>query len=226
MPGEGASPAEVGGRRRDVLRMLKEATKPLSITDMAGRLDVHANTVRFHLQTLLSNGQVEQVAADRRSAGRPPQLFRAARGMDPTGPRQYRVLAEVFAGSVATGPDPSAHAFEAGRVWGLRQASAPPVTPASKGEPETQESVQRLVTMLDELGFAPDRRGPGGQQIGLGHCPFLDLATTMPTVVCSVHLGLMEGALQAWESPVTVDRLEPFVEPDLCLAHLDNLGVH
>jgi predicted ArsR family transcriptional regulator len=35
-----------------------------------------------------------------------------------------------------------------------------------------------------------------------------------------VHLGLMQGALTAMRAPVTVDRLDPFVEPDLCVAHL------
>lgn len=200
--------------------MLKEATRPLSIVDIAGNLGVHANTVRFHLQRLVTNGQVEQVAPQRRTAGRPPQLFQVAQGMDPTGPRRYRVLAEVLAGSIATGSDPSGRAGQAGRAWGVREASSSAVADAPKDEPDPDASVARLVTMLDDLGFAPDRRGPHGEQIGLGHCPFLDLAMTMPEVVCAVHLGLMEGALQAWDSPVSVERLEPFVEPGLCLAHL------
>ncbi|HEY7814778.1 MAG TPA: hypothetical protein VIC62_16145 [Nakamurella sp.] len=32
--------------------------------------------------------------------------------------------------------------------------------------------------------------------------------------------GLMRGALAAWRAAVTVDHLAPFVEPDLCTAHL------
>ena len=43
--------------------------------------------------------------------------------------------------------------------------------------------------------------------------------------MCSVHLGLMQGAMQTWESPLTVDRLEPFVPPDLCVAHLARADV-
>ena len=35
-----------------------------------------------------------------------------------------------------------------------------------------------------------------------------------------MHLGLMQGALTAMRAPITVDRLDPFVEPDLCVAHL------
>ena len=79
--------------------------------------------------------------------------------------------------------------------------------------------------MLDELGFAPERRGANGDhQIGLRHCPFLELAENRTTVVCPIHLGLMQGAMETWGAPVTVDRLEAFAEPDLCVAHLSARG--
>jgi predicted ArsR family transcriptional regulator len=39
-------------------------------------------------------------------------------------------------------------------------------------------------------------------------------------VVCSLHLGLMRGVLAEVRAPLKTDRLEPFVEPSLCLAHL------
>jgi hypothetical protein len=35
----------------------------------------------------------------------------------------------------------------------------------------------------------------------------------------------MQGALKTWETPVAVERLDAFVEPDLCLAHLTLDGV-
>ena len=75
--------------------------------------------------------------------------------------------------------------------------------------------------MFDELGFAPERRGADGEhQVGLRHCPFLEVAENRTAVVCPVHLGIMQGALEAWGAPVTVERLDAFVEPDLCVAHL------
>jgi len=55
----------------------------------------------------------------------------------------------------------------------------------------------------------------------LRHCPFLELVESGAGIVCSLHLGLMQGAMAALCTPVTVERLDPFVEPDLCLAHLD-----
>ena len=34
----------------------------------------------------------------------------------------------------------------------------------------------------------------------------------------------MQGALETWAAPVSVDRLDAFVEPDLCLAHVTPVG--
>jgi predicted ArsR family transcriptional regulator len=95
------------------------------------------------------------------------------------------------------------------------------MTGPTRKTPAAQQSINRLIELLDDLGFAPQRRKAHGQdQIGLRHCPFLELAQDRSAVVCPIHLGLMQGALATWRAPVTVDRLDPFVEPDLCLAHL------
>jgi len=203
------------GRRHDVLRVLKAAHSPMSIAAIAGALDVHPNTVRFHLDTLVSTGRVEQVASDRKGPGRPALMFRATQRMDPGGPRRYRLLAEILTSGLAGDRDGGARALAAGREWGLQLKLSPPST---VGAPDDQESIEHLVGLLDEIGFAPERRGD--MQVELRHCPFLELAESQKAVVCPIHLGLMRGALETWEAPVTVDRLDAFVEPDLCLVHL------
>lgn len=211
------------GRRLQVLQLLRGADAPLGIAEIAHRLGVHANTVRFHLETLVANGQVERHTASHAGPGRPPQLFRAAPGMDPMGPRRYQVLAEVLVGDVAARSDPADRAAEAGRRWGRRQALA-----AAVDEPNpvgTGESVERMTRMLDELGFAPDPvADTDPPAIGLRHCPFLELAESRSEVVCPIHLGLMQGAMESWGAPVTVERLDAFVEPGLCVAHLNLTG--
>jgi predicted ArsR family transcriptional regulator len=189
----------------------------MSIVAIADMLDVHPNTVRFHLDTLVGTGRVEQVAPDRKGPGRPALLFQAAKRMDRGGPRRYRILAEILTIGLAADRDPGAKALAAGRAWG-RQLEKPQRT-ASAG---TEESIERLVDMLDDLGFAPERRGE--EQVGLRHCPFLELAETRKAVICPIHLGLMQGALETWGAPLTVDRLDAFAEPDLCLAHLSRQG--
>ena len=203
------------GRRLDVLRVLRAADSPMSIAAIADMLDVHPNTVRFHLDTLVGTGRVEQVAPDRKGPGRPALMFRATRRMDPGGPRHYQLLAEILARGMAADRDAYARALAAGREWGLQLKPAPPTT---AGAPDADESIEHLVGLLDELGFAPERRGD--EQLGLRSCPFLELAESQKAIICPIHLGLMQGALEIWEAPVTADRLDAFVEPDLCLVHL------
>ncbi|HTX95425.1 MAG TPA: helix-turn-helix domain-containing protein [Mycobacterium sp.] len=214
MNSQPSSIGESASRRREVLRVLRASPDPMSIAAIADLLEVHPNTVRFHLDSLVGEGQVEHVELDRKGPGRPPLMFRAVRQMDRGGTRHYRLLAEVLASAFAAERDPGAKALAAGRAWGRKQDSTPQLHNAD-------EAIDHLVDMLDQLGFAPERRVANGeQQVGLRHCPFLELAENRTAVVCPVHLGLMQGAMETWGAPVSVDRLEAFVEPDLCLAHL------
>lgn len=225
MPRSSRPSPEPAGRRGQVLRILKETAGPLSIAEIAARLGVHPNTVRFHLDILVENGQVERVTLAHRAPGRPPQLFQAVPGMDPTGPRHYQLLAEILADTLSADPDPRGRAVEAGRAWGWRYGTAPD----RDHDPVGEEPVGRLLMLLDDLGFAPQRddnddRPQGGPQIKLRNCPFFELAASRPQIACAIHLGLMQGAMQAWDAEITVDRLDAFVEPDLCVTHLTRRG--
>jgi predicted ArsR family transcriptional regulator len=222
--GSGGAPATSppapapAGRRPGVLAELRASSAPLTITELAARLGVHPNTVRFHLDTLVQTGQVERVPGAPAGPGRPPLAFRAGRGMDPAGPRNYQLLAEMLVDQLAAEPDPSGHAIATGRAWGQQLGH---LGPARRGR-RAPDGVERVVGLLADLGFEPERRtSDGGHgQIALRNCPFLDLVESRAHVVCPIHLGLMQGAMAAAGSPVTVQRLEPFVEPALCLAHL------
>lgn len=212
---------ESSSRRRDVLRVLKAGSGPMSIIAIAKALGVHPNTVRFHLGALVGDDLVEHVEPDRNRPGRPPLMFRAIPRMDRGGPRAYRMLAEVLAMNLGSGRDPRAKALAVGRAWGKTLKMSKPQGKRAR----TQESIDHLVESLDELGFAPELHGSGReQQIGLRHCPFLELAEARADVVCPIHLGLMQGVLENSVASVSVDRLDAFVEPDLCVAHLSLKG--
>lgn len=202
---------EVGKRRVDVLSTLKASATPMTIAQIAAELTVHANTVRFHLEHLESGGQVERVQPHHRSPGRPPQLYRAVRRMDPTGPTHYRMLAEILANGLAADDNPAAKAREMGHAWGRTMP-----------RPAADSPVDALVQTLGDIGFAPEP--PEDDQLRLRHCPFLELAQTRAAIVCPIHLGLMQGALESWQAPVAVERLDAFVEPDLCVARLGPKG--
>jgi predicted ArsR family transcriptional regulator len=78
-------------------------------------------------------------------------------------------------------------------------------------------AADRVVDLLEEHGFEPERENGN---VLMHRCPFRDLAAEHGDVVCSVHLGLIRGALAEIGAPVTATRLEPFVEPSLCRARL------
>ncbi|MBV8348339.1 MAG: helix-turn-helix domain-containing protein [Mycolicibacterium sp.] len=205
----------MAGRRDDVLAALRAAATPLSINEIAERLAVHPNTVRFHLEALVKTGQAEYAEVDHAKPGRPPLMFRAVPGMDPGGPRHYRMLASIFADAIASAPDPVARAVAAGRAWAEQLTGA-------ADAPSRRQAIDRLTALLTDWGFAPEKRSKPTKlgEIGLRSCPFLELARTRRDVVCAVHLGLMQGALSGWDAPITVHALTPFAEPDLCVAHL------
>ena len=205
-------------RRQEVLNALRSSESPMSMLDIAGQLGLHVNTVRFHLQVLADSGRVERVEPTRTSPGRPPLMFRAHRGMDPAGPRNYQLLADALATRLSADNESIDKAIETGRAWGHRLTAD---TPSAQAVTSDEQATDQLIGMLEELGFSPQRRSSAaGTQIGLRHCPFLDLVPKHEDVICPVHLGLMQGAMAAMNAVINVERLEPFAEPDLCLAHL------
>lgn len=68
------------------------------------------------------------------------------------------------------------------------------------------------------MGFAPERGGAPEGQIVLRQCPFVELAGT-DQAVCTLHLGIIRGALRELGSDVEVTGLEPFAQPDRCIVH-------
>lgn len=220
VPVESAVSRSTPSRRDAVYDLLLSADDPLSIAEISRRGNLHPNTVRFHLSALTQAGRVQQVERLRRTPGRPPLLFRAVRGMDPAGPRRYRLLAEIVTAALVDTPDPTAAAIRAGRAWGGQQPAPNRPPTVSDGDDLTWP----LRQLMGDLGFAPElpteQIGERPAELHLRHCPFLELVETAADVVCPLHLGLMQGALEAWNSSLAATRLQPFAEPDRCVAHL------
>ena len=107
-------------RRRSLLTALREAGTPLGVGELAERLGIHPNTVRFHLDTLVRTGQVERVQSAPAGPGRPPLAFRMSPGMNPMGPRNYQLLAGVLVDQLAAAPDAPDRAVAAGRRTSCR----------------------------------------------------------------------------------------------------------
>jgi len=211
------SPTEPATRREQILELLRAAPKPLAIIAIAEQLGTHPNTVRFHLDGLVDAGRVDQLSGESAGPGRPAHLYQARRQMDRNGPSNYRLLAQIMTSRLAaTERNPRAAAIELGRTWGPSLIGDDPVAGTTR-----TAAVNKLTGLLAALGFKPEPSNASrAKDVRLRHCPFLDVVDDHADIVCSLHLGLMQGALVALNAPLTVDQLDRFVEPDLCVAHL------
>ena len=198
--------------RARILRTLAEAGGPLDAHELAARVGLHPNTVRWHLGVLADAGFVSSSTEPRTRPGRPRVVFTATEE-EAEGREDYRLLAAILAGSLSGTENGAAAAEQAGEAWGRFLVERPqPFARLSAGD-----AADQVVRLLDEHGFEPERENG---DVLMRRCPFRDLAEQHGDVVCAVHLGLIRGALAEIGAPVTATRLEPFVEPGLCRARL------
>lgn len=206
--------ALAGSSRVRILQALRDEG-PLDADALAERVGLHRNTVRAHLGVLERAGLVERETERSGRPGRPRVRYLAAPEQETGYLLLSRILSEQLARSRARVAD---RMVEAGRAWGRSEMAA---RSSSADRREGVEAVEAVASLLDALGFAPEvRRGRGGVRVLLHACPFRQVAEEHPEIVCSVHLGLIRGALEAAGARSLRTDLEPFVEPELCVAHV------
>lgn len=232
-----AGPASLPSRAMaGVLDLLAGQSRPVTAAELAGQGGLHPNTVREHLDALVERGLATRTRAEASGRGRPAWLYAAVPDERPAA-REYAGLATALARQLArTSGNPREDALEAGRAWGAELAEAR--VDAGGGDsadirgggrdgggdrhpthPTPARARRHVVELLDGLGFAPlaDARA---QTVRLRRCPLLEAAREQPEVVCSVHLGIVRGALDSWGTTSDATSLVPFAEPGACLLHL------
>jgi predicted ArsR family transcriptional regulator len=188
---------------------------PVRIAALAAGLDLHANTVRGHLDALLEYHLVERITEAPAGRGRPAALYRPT-AVDPAVVSQdYAGLATALAGHLArTSATPERDGRTAGVEWGREL-----VAEATAGD----DPRRTVLDVLSRLGFAPDGDIAAAEGIALRACPLLDAARRYPTIVCQVHLGIIEGILERIGAVIDGDlELIPFAEPGACRLFLPN----
>lgn len=222
-PAPAPDPPPAGGPRALILDALRGASTPQSVRDLAATIDVHANTVRTALAELTEAEQVSREPLPSTGRGRPTygySITQTGRNTAPARPafREYRGLTGAFAAHLARcAEDPGAAARDIGRSWGrslaadaAAETSGPPTGPQ---EDPAGSARSRVVRLLGELGFSPTRDAGG---LALRTCPLLDLAEEMPDVICQVHQGLLDGAMDHYGDSTSRSDLRPFAEVGAC----------
>jgi predicted ArsR family transcriptional regulator len=197
-------------RRRVIVDALQRSPAGLDVQELAERLGLHPNTVRWHLGVLADAGIVSSRAAGRTTPGRPRIVYALRADSDAGDTESYHLLATMLVGALAEVEDGEARAEAAGRAWGRYLVKRPPPNVRVDEAGATRE----VIGLLAEQGFRPEA---AGEEIRMHHCPYRDLA---PGLVCSIHRGIIEGALAELGSELEIGRLDAFVEPELCVACL------
>jgi predicted ArsR family transcriptional regulator len=188
---------------------LARSPAPRSTADIAATLDLHVNTVRPHLERMREVGLLEVRSETRSGVGRPQHLYSLASDAPSLGlePSPYPTIARMLlnlAGSADVDPD---SAVAAGRDQGELDAR-----PWDRGAPP----LEALLTELDSMGFDPEVAiDDSVATVAFAHCPFAELAESNPSVVCSMHQGMVEGFLAGIEGPAPI-RFHSLVDRHPC----------
>jgi predicted ArsR family transcriptional regulator len=174
--------------RARLFALLGELKRPARTVELAGRVGLHANGVRAHLERMEQAGLVQR-ARLRRGPGRPPDAWTIAPDARPGGspPRAYRALAGWLARAVGAGRGLRG-IEQTGREIGREIAPKRPRMP-----------VEALRSTLSALGFQPatPRRDQDNVTFCLGNCPYRDAVHENQPAICTLHMGITRGLLEA-----------------------------
>jgi predicted ArsR family transcriptional regulator len=192
---------------------LARSPLPLATAEVADILGLHVNTVRPHLERMRDVGLLRVDTETRGSVGRPQHRYTLADDAPALGlePSPWPMLARTLLDAAAAGGLEGDDLVEAGRRQGGADAARWPVG---------ADCIDALVVEQAKLGFDPETVDhPRGATMAFAHCPFRELAETHPQLVCSLHNGLVEGFVAAWDGR-GVARFHPLVDRTPCQVEL------
>lgn len=213
-------------QRERVLALVRDHDGAIDAAELAELTGLHVTTARFHLDALCDDGAVTRTRIKGVGVGRPRTGYLAVQAR-----LDYRMLAEVLAEELGeTFEQRRRRAQHAGRRWADRIAAAD-ATDDSAGfaDGDITERIATTTEVFEQMGFAPEPVSQPGRDrtIRLHGCPVRDMARSHPEVSCAMHLGLLRGLLNGpadgpADNPALHADLEPFVEPQLCVAKVVN----
>ena len=205
-PPPSLTPEEAGAlahpSRRGIAEALGSAGSSLTVAELAGRVDLHPNAVRQHLDVLQRAGVVVSApSAPTGRRGRPSARYALAapHAVAAVGHRELvRLLLELVRRSRTSEDEVEAFGWEQGRrIMG-------------GGGPEA------LAASMAGLGFAPEEvtsegdRRAGQMDLRLRACPFKDAVLAEGGhLICALHRGLVRGALERIDDDAELAVFEP-----------------
>jgi len=180
--------------RRGILLSFYDDPSPRTVDEVAGRAGVHRTVAFQHLERLAALGYLS--TSQRRGVpGKPANLYALAAGpLELHHPaRQFAVLAGLLAAGLEELGDAG---VEAAHAAGRRHAALLCTEPAA--------TPQAALRPLALLGGSYEVEG---DRILARNCIFREACASSPRVVCRLHAGMIEGALEGGGQPARVEAL-------------------
>ena len=211
--------------RGKILELISDG--PCTVSSLAMRTGQHENTIREHLDALVDEDLATKYQVSEHLRGRPAWFYRTPDQSEQSRTGEYAGLASALAGAILrSSSHPVDDAMEAGMTWApelIRNSKVDAETLRSGATKKSATAIRRnVVWLLDQLGFAP-AHNVDLTRVKLTRCPLLDAARQHPNIICSVHLGIVRGALNEFGADAkSIDKvdLKPFSEPGACLLRM------
>lgn len=192
--------------RAELLKLLRDTPRPMTIVELSKATGLHANTVREHLNILIASHFVTREADSGGGRGRPRLTYTAANAVKVPSPRSAQetdsleLLCRVLSANAARGSFGSStweHVQQSATDWVREHGQHLP----NQRVETAADAIDVITAILAERGFSP-APDVGRQHVVLHACPYSELALEQQQVVCGAHLGLLLGALEQMGSPV------------------------
>jgi len=180
--------------RRGILLSFYDDPAPRTVDEVAVHAGVHRTVAFQHLERLAALGYLS--TSQRRGVpGKPANLYALAAGpLELHHPaRQFAVLAGLLAASLEELGDAG---VEAAHTAGRRHAALLCTEPA----PTPRAALRPLALLGGSYEIEDDR-------IVVRNCVFREACASSPRVVCRLHAGMIEGALEGGGQPWRVEAL-------------------
>ncbi|MFB6241047.1 MAG: helix-turn-helix transcriptional regulator, partial [Gemmatimonadota bacterium] len=183
----------LGDSQRRLLVELKRRGDA-TLYDVAGELELAAETVREHLNALTARGLVERTGRRRDGPGRPQIVYALSERGEALFPhREGALLRELASHLVESGREEVLEEFFGRRIGEQRRAAAERLDGLEGGE-----RLREVAALLSEQGFMAEVVGDAadGPRLRLCHCPLKELvaASRLP---CRAEIEFVEELLGA-----------------------------
>lgn len=204
-----------------MLTEISKHTEPVTVAELAGRLDLHPNSVRVTLDSLSKLRLIDRQVLKRGGRGRPCWgYYTLAPDTNSFACAQMIELVGVFCDALRhVSKDPIADSRRVGHKWGdriLKQLAEESRGEISGENVDVDAQISQLRVLYTSLGTSATINAENSREIDLHSCPFVNRDGQVDPLICEMHAGFVERVMESNCDSTLVGELHPMERPGVC----------